>query len=103
MQIAQLSPVVARSSEGIEALSSSSSGSADKVLSRCLDDDATGSRFSGSIGAFSEISDSEGCSGSGSKDSETAAGATSGCSETGVCGRDGEGEPGVDVGGLLTG
>ena len=63
MQIAQLSPVVARSSSGIGVgWSSSSSGSTDKVLSRCLEDDAMGvvgvSRVGVAglgIGSFSEL------------------------------------------------
>jgi hypothetical protein len=42
MQIAQLSPVVARSSEGMGGVSSSSSTSAERVLLRCLEEEAVG-------------------------------------------------------------
>ena len=41
MQIAQLSPDVARSSSGMGDSSSSGSASAEKVLSRCFDDEGT--------------------------------------------------------------
>lgn len=94
MQIAQLSPEVARSSSGIVlGWSSSSSPSAENVLSRCLEDDASGVvGVSGGgvaemgIGCFSEV-----------EVTSTYSGVDSG---TGVVERNGV--AGVDPGGLLT-
>jgi len=83
MQMAQLSPVVWRSSEGIE-VSSSSSSIWERVLFRCFEEDEVGDSWSSSkvtsAGDFSEISGSDpndGGRGSGDEDSGGIAGTES--------------------------